>query len=236
MKYTIELTDTEYNVLTGFMDMISTEIKAKYFQKAKLEPTEKAWEDKLAEAKEFAYKKGYEDGAKNQDEVQYKKGYDAGRKDGFAYCRNNTELTDELKQAEYNKGIEDLAHAMKVYFPLNSKQRFDYFGVNVTTEMYARENPKDLIAKAKAYEEKKKAEVESIKVGDIVKFNEKCHSYNAKKNKEFLVLHIFDNGLVTILYDNGDTGAVEISLLDKTGRHIDETEQLLDKLRGENND
>lgn len=62
MKYTIELTDTEYNVLTGFMDMISTEIKAEYFQKAKLEPTEKAWEDKLAETKAFAYNDGFENG------------------------------------------------------------------------------------------------------------------------------------------------------------------------------
>ena len=77
-------------------------------------------------------------------------------------------------------------------------------------------------------EEKKKAD---IKVGDVVKFNEKCHDYDHVKSREFLVLHIFDNGLVTILYDNGDSGAAEISLLDKTGKHVGEVEQLISKLK-----
>jgi hypothetical protein len=83
-------------------------------------------------------------------------------------------------------------------------------------------------------EEKKKAE--EVKVGDVVKFNEKCRNYDHVKSREYLVLHIFDNGLVTLLYDNGDTGTADISLLDKTGRHFDEVEQLLAKLRGEEND
>lgn len=154
----------------------------------------------------FAYKKGYEDGAKNQDEVQYKKGYNKGLEDAQEYI-----------EKLYHYGMKEL------------QNEFDDISI---PDIIRNNSMTDIIAIIKAYEEKKKAEDE-IKVGDVVKFNEKCHNYDHVKAREFLVLHIFDNGLVTILYDNGDTGASKISLLDKTGRHFDEIEQLLDKLRSE---
>ena len=82
-----------------------------------------------------AYKKGFEDGKKYEDE-SYQRYYDNG----------------------YNNALDDLSHAMKVYFPLDSEERLHYFGTNIQTKRYAEENPKELIAMAKAYEEKKKAE------------------------------------------------------------------------------
>ena len=88
----------------------------------------------------------------------------------------------------------------------------------------------EVISEFKKWQEEKK-KADEIKVGDVVKFNEKCHNYDHVKSREFLVLHIFDNGLVTILYDNGDTGATEISLLDKTGRHFDQVEQIVSELK-----
>lgn len=146
---------------------------------------------------------------KLEKDVSYERGYENGYTEG------------------YDKALEDLAHAMKVYYPLNSVERLEHFGTNQLTERYAMENPKDLIAKVKAYEEKKTA----IKVGDVVKFNEKCHRYESVKDNKYLVLHVFENReLATLLYPNGDTGASSISLLDKTGRHISEAEGLQEQL------
>ena len=85
-------------------------------------------------------------------------------------------------------------------------------------------------------EEKKKAEEETIKVGDVVRYNKKCHQYDLVKGREYLVLHVFDNGTCSLFYDNGDTCCAGLDILEPTGRHIDEVSQVLDKLRGEYND
>lgn len=187
----------------------------------------------LKRLKDDSYNKGYEDGAKNQDEVQYKKGFEDGR----AEATYNTDLIDELKQVEYIRGLEDANHAIDVLKNMTVEECEEWFeghvGVGNVVCIFTIQQ---IIDNTNAYEEKKKAEEESLKVGDVVKFNEKCHNYDHVKSREFLVLHIFDNGLVTLLYDNGDTGASDKSLLDKTGKHIDEVEQLLDKLRGEDSD
>jgi hypothetical protein len=181
-----------------------------------------------------AYNKGYEDGKKEPREVkavnvedtsEYQIGYKVGYADG------KKELRESHGEQEYNRGIEDasnlLAYADEKFirecFP--SESNWNWFDLNAKYGLAL------LIKEFKKWQEQKK-QAEEFKVGDIVKFNKKCHGYETKENREFLVLHKFDNGIVTLLYDNGDTGAVDISLLDKTDRHIDETEQLLDKLKG----
>lgn len=216
MKYTIELTNNQKAQMDCMIDIVHRYVGFN----PKLEPIEASWESKLDENRKQAYDRGYE--------VGYNEGLTKQSDPHFVPLQKCPVKLEDCKA--YKLGIEDLSHAIKVYYPLNSRERLDYFGTSVQVETYAVGNPKNLIARAKYYEEKKKKE---IKVGDIVKFNEKCHNYDHVKSREYLVLHIFDNGVVTILYDNGDTGAAEISLLDKTGRHIDEVEQLLDKLRGE---
>ena len=126
----------------------------------------------------------------------------------------------------YNQALEDLSNAIKVYFPLNSKERLDYFGTNIQAERYAIENPKDLIAMAKAYEEKKKAE--EIKVGDEVKcVYDNLYGVVTKVNH--------DTGKIRILFYDGSASMNECFPEDyeKTNRHFNEVEQLLDKLRGE---
>lgn len=183
-----------------------------------------------------AYNKGYEDGKKEPREVkavnvedtsEYQIGYKVGYEDG----------TNRNLQGYYNKGLEDVNHALGVLKAMTGTECAEWFENYVgIDDVVCTFTIQRIIENTKAYEEKKKAEEESIKVGDVVKFNENCHNYDHVKSREYLVLHIFDNGLVTLLYDNGDTGAVDISLVDKTGRHIDVTEQLLDKLKGDNNE
>ena len=207
----------------------------------------------LKRLKDESYNKGYEDGAKNQDEVQYKKGYDAGRKDGFAYCRNNTELKDELKQEEYNKGFEN----GKLWaIDANAKSHQEYYdkgynkGLDDASELMAYitqdfidncypndkgYNLYDLNAKYglgrvlkdyKAYEEKKKVE-EEIKVGDEV--------YLLDKTYPFVVTNVAGNTNVC-LAESGKYTSIQRKHLTKTGRHFDEVAQLLDKLRGKEDD
>lgn len=174
------------------------------------------------------YSVGYKDGAKNQDEVQYKKGYDAGRKDGFDYCRDNTELTDELKQEEYNKALEDASELMAYItqdfidncYPNNK-------GYNLY-DLNAKYGLGRVLKDYKAYEEKKKVE-EEIKVGDEVS--------NEDVTRTIIVTYIHNNDY----FDGIDFNGVVYTncyreLWNKTSRHFDEVEQLLDKLRGKDND
>lgn len=124
----------------------------------------------------------------------------------------------------YNNGIEDLAHAMKVYFPLNAKERLDYFGTSIPVDRYAITNPKVLIDMAKAYEEKKKAE--EIKVGDEIYFLD-------PNDKSIVTFVDKENRMATILTIRGKYASIRFSDAHKTGRHFDELEMMFNKLRGE---
>lgn len=157
-----------------------------------------------------------------EDTEEYLIGYKVGFEDG----------TKRNLQGYYNKALDDVDHAIDVLKSMTGTECAEWFEDCVgVDEVVCGFTVQRIVEITKAYEEKKKAEEESIKVGDVVKFNEKCHSYDHVKSREFLVLHIFDNGLVTLLYDNGDTKTTNLSLLDKTGKHVDEVEQLLSKLQ-----
>ena len=180
----------------------------------------------LKRLKDDSYNKGYEDGAKNQDEVQYKKGYDAGRKDGFAYCRDNTELTDELKQEEYNKALEDASELMAYItqdfidncYP--NDKGYNLYDLNVKYGLGR------VLKDYKAYEEKKKAEEESIKVGDEVYFID-------PNDKSVVTFVDEEKRTVVILTIRGKYSILRFCDAHKTGRHFDEVEQLLGKLEND---
>lgn len=174
---------------------------------------------------QIGYKQGVSD-SKVKIEQAYKDGYDKGHleglvkgnKIGILACKVTNPFTEKEvndiankeRQDGYNRGLEDLSHAMKVYFPLNSEERLKHFGTNIQTERYAIENPKDLIAMAKAYEEKKEAE---IKVGDEVVIDD--------KGRKAVVSRVLDNGLYNIVFYNGDTNCVDRPFIAKTGKHYD---------------
>ena len=133
----------------------------------------------------------------------------------------------------YSQGIEDCEKAIDTLGSFTLEELEEEFGTKVFTGILL-ENPlQDIVAITKAYKEKKKAEEDTIKVGDVVRYNKKCHQYDLVKDREYLVLHVFDNDTCSLLYDNGDTCCAGLDILEPTGRHIDEVSQLLDKLRGE---
>lgn len=169
-----------------------------------------------------------------EDTNEYQIGYKVGLEDGNKIAdKDLKEIQDITYDVAYIKGVADFEN---LFVHEHDYEQFfeDTYGSKDPDynlyDLVAKYGAKKVVDDFKKWQEEKK-QAEEIKAGDVVKFNEKCHNYDHVKSREFLVLHIFDNGLVTILYDNGDTGATEISLLDKTGKHVDEVEQLLSKLQ-----
>lgn len=209
MIYRVELTDTEYNLLTGFMNMISSEIKPEYFQKADLEPVRVM---------------------RIEDTTEYKMGYEAGKQNGYACCRNNTELVKELKEAEYNKGLEAANHAMGVVNAMTGIKFTEWFNGCVSVdEVICKFTMQQIVEITKAYEENQKADTE-IKVGDII------HSKAAKQDA--VITH--DGGHIWICIGADGVGfPILKARLNKDWEKIGHTDDLLvlfAKLRSEKNE
>lgn len=210
MKYTIELTENQKKQMDFMLDMANKHMGFK----RKLEMIETT---------------------NVEDTDEYQIGYKVGRKDGFAYCRYNTELTEELKQAEYNKGLEDGYKGYKylhnwfantcffdvedILFPEYKRRQADTCCLeDIITDVGITE----VLKRVRAYEEKKKAG--EIKVGDEVE---------TEGGYKCVVAYIYDEKKVSVMFSDGSTGKREIEHLSKTGRNFgNEVEQLLDKLRG----
>lgn len=168
---------------------------------AQLEPVEKAWENELEKAKEFAYKDGFENGklwaidenAKDRQEY-YDKGYDKGLID--ASLTAWTLLTSK-----------------------NTGEIFTEYGT--VSDILGNVPMKEIRDRVKAYEEKVETE---IKVGDEV----------ITLGKNIAVVTRVEDNCVRVMFKDGSGFREQhtINELKKTGRHFDEVEQLLDKLRG----
>lgn len=204
MKYTIELTENQKKQMDFMLDMAN---KHMGFNR-KLEMIETT---------------------NVEDTDEYQIGYKAGRKDGFAYCRYNTELTEELKQVEYNKGVEDFEnlfvheHDYEQFFKDTYVSKDpDYNLYDLVAEYGAKKVLKDF---KKWQEEKKKAD--EIKVGDVI--------YSEMTDSKAIIIS-FDAWDNWNCIDTCGTGFVinesKMEFWKKIG-HIDEVSQLLDKLRGE---
>jgi len=181
------------------------------------------------ECLDSAYNKGYEDGAKNQDEVQYQKGYNKGFEDGKAEATYNTDLIDELKQVEYIRGLEDANHAMSVLTGMTDAERAEWFIDCLSVYgVVCGFTVQQIVEIINAYEEKKNADEESIKVGDEIVCN--C------PNEQRVIITSICDGWVTFMRKDGACYSRADKDLKKTGRHFDEVEQLLHKLGDENND
>ncbi len=134
------------------------------------------------------------------------------------------ELIDELKQAEYNKGLNDAWELVRKINNMQFKEfikvfeRTGYDGREVKMNLIDELTPQEALAKLKAYEEAQK-----IEVGDVVT--------NENHEVEILVTEIDDyertfNGIkVTPTDELGNLGGVYTVMLmckfKKTGKHID---------------
>lgn len=177
----------------------------------------------LKRLKDDSYNKGYEDGAKNQDEVQYRKGFEDGNK---IADKDLKEIQDSTYDVAYNKALGDVSELMAYITQdfINNCYPNDK-GYNLY-DLNAKYGLAKVLKDYKAYEEKKKAEKEFIKVGDEVVTD------NGKK----AIVTLIDYESVTAVFEDGSSRAGYYKSFKKTGRHFEEIPQLLKKLRGENGD
>ena len=226
---------------------------------AQLEPVEKAWENELEKAKLFAYKNGFEHGKKqainelpelaNKENEIYNDGYKNGYEDGKVDA-TDTDMIGELKQVEYIRGYNTAIndYNMMIQWLHDCKDDFkEFMNKKYGYDVMYLTNPKvdegvmlyDLICDhdiaevisefQKWQEEKKKAEEESIKVGDII------YSQMTDSKAIIISFDVWDNWNCIDTCGTGfviDKSKKEFFKWKKIG-HTDEVEQLLDKLRGE---
>ena len=220
MKYAIELTNKQKAQMDCMMEIVHRYVGFN----PKLEPMrdvmtidEKMLHDSYMKGQAEGYARGKEDGYKHQQEewenelAKHKQeGYDNGYTQGIA---------------DYRKFIRVFESGADIFEDIRNTDG------TISTDMILQYLPMcEIMARIKAYEEKKQAEKE-IKVGDIVKFNEKCHEYERVKDRQYLVLHIdYDKGHANLLHDSGDTSCADVSLLKKTGKHVNKAEGLVREL------
>lgn len=174
----------------------------------------------------------------NEYQIGYKTGYDKGFEDGNADATYNTDMIGELKQVEYIRGYNSAINDYNIMFKymFHNIKEFRQFLLDskyYDTEMVIRGSSTasvlfDLICDfdiaevisefQKWQEEKKKAE--EIQVGDEVK-DLNSGNIGVVMSRGKLIVYITNNGVHTNT----------LGSLEKTGRHFDEVEQLLDKMK-----
>ena len=223
MKYIIEIEDTPYTEDTSEIELYkATNFNSLVFDQNGLDKLEKFETTSMIDKSNFSEEQ-YRSDIENAHDCGYQEGYDTAIENAQA-----TKL--DWGEVQYNKGIADLVHAMQVYEDTSAEERFEYYGTNIWAYQYAIDNPTELIAMAKAYEEKKKAEEETIKVGDEVE-----HKVNSTIPSKLIVTEVKkENSFMSGISHLGEVYSVmNMSQWRKTGRHFNEVSQLLDKLRGE---
>ena len=175
-----------------------------------------------------AYKKGFEDGKKqainelpelaNKENEIYNDGYNKGYNSAINDCNAMYEwLHDcfvDFKKFLLEKG-----------FYTDEKFSDGFVVGQLMYDLICDHDIAEVISEFKKWQEEKKKDDE-IKVGDEVLYG----------SSKLLVTKITNASICTVNSDGKvDTWRVTAELI-KTGRHFDEAEQLLDKLRGDENE
>ena len=146
--------------------------------------------------------------------------YGLDKLEKYNEVKEKLELIDELKQAEYNRGLQDAWElAKKLWLPSNYGGiphteilkifKCDYY---VIAENYT---PHEAFAKLEAYEK----EQEQIKVGDVVEYN---------GIDGLFIVTGRDNTFAYILDGKGNVEEVALETLTRTGKHFDVASMLLE--------
>ena len=197
MKYTIELTDKQKAQMDCIIDIVHRYVGFN----PKLEPIKTT---NVEDTKEYqiGYKVGFEDSKKIAD-------------------KDLKELQHNTHVVAYNKALEDVNCAIEVLRDMTETEREEWFEDYASVDEVVREfTIQRIIESTRAYEEKKKADEESIKRGDEVKDLGSGNIGVVMSIGKFIV-YITNNGVHTNT----------LGSLEKTGRHFDEVEQLLSKLQ-----
>lgn len=163
------------------------------------------WESELEKHREQAYNKGFEDGNKIAD-------------------KDLKEIQESTYDVAYNKGVEDFE---ELFMYEDDYEQFfeDTYGSKDPDynlyDLVAKYGAKKVVDDFKKWQEEKKKVEKEIKVGDEVK-DLATDNIGVVMSIGKLIVYITNNGVYTNT----------LGSLEKTGRHFDEVEQMLDKLRG----
>jgi len=159
----------------------------------------------------------------NEYQIGYKVGFEDGKKQAIEEIPELANKENEIYNDGYNKALDDVNHAIDVLVHMTGKECAEWFegrmGVYKVVCDYSIQR---IVEITKAYEEKKKAEDE-IRVGDEV----------ITSNGYIAIITFICDEYMTAIFHDGSSGEFINETLKKTGRHFGEVEQLLDKLRGE---
>ena len=200
-KYTIVLTENQASQLNDIMVGINASWGYASAPKLKI--------DIPVPMKESpAYKKGFEDGKKIADK-------------DFEEIQDNTH--DVVYMAYYNEALKDANHAIDVLEDMTVAEVKEWFEDCIGIDDVICEFTIQQIVKIiKTYEEEKKAE--EIRVGDEVR--------SCKGDAVMVVTRVNEaKETITGIYDGCEYFNRDIADWEKTGRHFDEIEQLLSKLK-----
>ena len=143
--------------------------------------------------------------------------------EAYDEIKERLELIEELKQAEYKRGLDDAWEAARkiANSPGNGgfPELYSIFGSYSYSAVLNGLKAAEAIAKIRAYEES-----QEIHVGDEVT----CKGYGGKS----VVTHVNDKD-ATILHWLGGASFVKKDHLTKTGRHFPEVAALLNKMKGD---
>lgn len=117
------------------------------------------------------------------------------------------ELREELKKAEYNKGLDDAWEWLRKLLKMDVSDIYEVYGKHeYIGDIVDTFSPQEALAKLKAYEDSK------IEVGDIVLIY----------GEEAVVTRVVDEH-ANILFGDGVTNNMPVKELvgDKTGKHIE---------------
>lgn len=146
----------------------------------------------------------------------YKNGYDDGAKSVKNWDEEEKNL--RIKEA-YEKGLDDVWECIKKIQDTPEKVRVEIFGNWAMPNIVRKHTASEAMAKIKAYEDEHK-----IRVGDEVK----AWYGNA------IVTHVDEKAkTANFFYITGDSGCDYLKNIERTGRHFDEIEVLIEKMKEE---
>ena len=128
-----------------------------------------AWNSGYTSGEKDGYAIGFEEGFKIADvniskEDVYRSGYKDGYDEHDRVWKEKHELIDELKQQEYQRGLNDLWYAVRqleLSFEdgaLSVEEIGKIFGTQMVYSIFKNGSPKDVVDKIRTYEEQKKKE------------------------------------------------------------------------------
>ena len=147
-------------------------------------------------------------------EMMYKTGYEDGQKDWHN--------VDVERDKAYKKGFEDAWECARKIMQLpNDTQELFYLSAE------------EAIAKIKEYEEYEEEQKNKIKLWDEVIIKRSSFGFNGHKG---VVTKILGDNLFEVMLNYGTIYNYDTSSLEKTDKSYSEFSNILEQLRGENND